>query len=170
VLASILHDLGNAVHRDIHATFSIGLATPIIESLLKDLYDVRTSTIILSETLHAMIAHDKHVKVFTLEAGIVRLSDALDMKEGRARIPFELGKVDIYSVSAMSIDNVEITYSKEKPIKINVQLTNSAGIFQIDYLLKEKLKGTGLEKYTEIIAKVKEGKEKNIIKRYSFSV
>jgi metal-dependent HD superfamily phosphatase/phosphodiesterase len=170
VLASIFHDVGNAIHRDIHNSTGIVLSKQIIEGLLDGLYDEKIRTILLCEILNAMVSHDKNMKVFTLEAGIVRLADALDMKEGRARIPFELGKIDIHSVSAMSIEDVKINYSDEKPIIINITLSNSAGIFQIDYLLKEKLVGSGLIKYTEVIAKVKEGKEKNIVKKYVFAV
>ena len=44
-------------------------------------------------------------------------------------------------------------------------MTNSAGVFQLDQLLKEKLYGSGLEPYMEVEAYI-EGKEKKLIDTY----
>ena len=44
----------------------------------------------------------------TLEAGIVRVADALDMAKGRSRIPFERGRVSIHSLSAAAIESVPL--------------------------------------------------------------
>jgi metal-dependent HD superfamily phosphatase/phosphodiesterase len=41
-----------------------------------------------------------------LEAGILRVADALDMAKGRSRIPFEAGSVSMHSLSAAAIDEV----------------------------------------------------------------
>jgi metal-dependent HD superfamily phosphatase/phosphodiesterase len=100
----------------------------------------------------------------TIEAGTVCIADALDMKEGRARIPFTIGKVDIHAVSAMAIDDVEIS-SGEKPIEIKIKMSNSAGIFQIDNLLKPKLKSSGLTEYVKISAEIS-GEEKKILESF----
>lgn len=54
------------------------------------------------------------------------------MEAGRARIPFEAGKIDIQPISALSIEKVEIVESGVKPITIKITMSNPAGIFQID--------------------------------------
>ena len=51
----------------------------------------------------------------TLEAGIVRVADALDMTKGRSRIGFEAGVVNIHSISAASIEKVGIPPAGRSP-------------------------------------------------------
>ncbi len=166
LLAALFHDIGNAVHRDLHDHAGLIIAYPILESLLDGLYEDRNKQVILCEILHAMLAHDTRVSCNTLEAGCVRIADGLDMKEGRARIGFMLGGQDIHNISALSVSDVKITQSEQKPVHIEIDLSNSAGIFQIDNLLKKKIKGSGLEPFVSVIAKVQEGKEKRIIEQY----
>jgi len=129
---------------------------------------VEEQTIVASEVLNAIISHRKNGAVLTLEAGIVRVADALDMSEGRSRIPYEAGKIDIHSISAAAINGVKIKEGKAKPIQIIITMNNSAGIFQIDELLKSKLKGSKLEKYIEVKAYVKSDVEKRLVKNYKF--
>jgi hypothetical protein len=124
--------------------------------------------IVASEVLHAIISHRSDGKPYTYEAGIVRVADALDMSEGRSRIPYEEGKIDIHSVSATAIEKVTIKEGKKMPIRIEIAMNNSAGIFQVDELLKSKLKGSGIEKFVEVTAYVKGKKEKSLIKDYTF--
>jgi hypothetical protein len=161
VLAGVLHDLGHSIHRKDHTQFSLLMASSLLPELLADIYDVREVTIITSEVLHAIVAHHKDFKPLTVEGGVLCIADALDMKEGRARIPFSAGKVDIHSVSAMAIDDVEIS-SGEKPIMIRIKMSNSSGIFQIDNLLKPKLQDSGLQEYVQISAEIS-GSEKKIL-------
>ena len=100
----------------------------------------------------------------TVEAGVVRVADALDMAKGRSRIPFEAGVVNIHSLSAASIEQIEIQSGDEKPIHIKVRMSNSAGVFQLDELLKEKLQGSGLEPYLEVEATIEGETEKKLVK------
>lgn len=163
VLGSLLHDLGMSIHRIDHEQYSLFVAEPKIDDLLDDLYSVHDRTILRSETLHAIISHRSGGHPLTEEAGVVRVADALDMTKGRSRIPFEAGKLNIHSLSAYAIDQIEITSGAEKPIRINVKMSNSAGIFQLDELLKEKLNGSGLEKYVEVEATIEGETEKKLI-------
>ncbi|MFO7850604.1 MAG: phosphohydrolase [Spirochaetia bacterium] len=155
-LASVMHDLGNSVHRDLHDDIGVNLAVHILPYILNDAYpDRRLRQIITTETLHAMVAHDTEMAVYTMEAGVVRIADGLDMKKGRARIGFEAGKKDIHSISAMAIEDVRLLRPEgEKPVSVEIVMKDAAGIFQVDYLLKKKIKGSGLEKYVEIVAKI----------------
>ena len=164
VLAAIFHDIGHIVHRKNHTDFSIMVANSDLPAILEAAYNERERTIISCEVMHAISAHDLEYQPLTLEAGVVCIADALDMKEGRARIPFDAGKIDIHSVSALAIDDVEIS-SGDKPILIRIKMSNSSGIFQIDNLLKPKLKTSGLEKYVQILVEI-EGAEKKILENF----
>ena len=43
-----------------------------------------------------------------VDAGAAKIADGTDMAHGRTRIPYRTGKVDIHSLSALSITRVEI--------------------------------------------------------------
>lgn len=168
VLASIFHDLGMMISRERHEEYSLFLAFDILERYLHPIYTEEKSAIIASEVLQAMLAHHPQQKALTLEAGIVRIADSLDMEQGRARIPFKAGKIDIHSVSALSIEKVEISEGTEKPITIRIKMSNSAGIFQIDELLKAKIQNSGLEKHVHVIAEIAGEKERRIVEKFEF--
>jgi metal-dependent HD superfamily phosphatase/phosphodiesterase len=166
VLASLLHDIGMSIHRVDHELYSLFLARPKIKEVLEGIYDLPVQTILSSEILHAIISHRAGGLPMTLEAGVVRVADALDMAQGRSRIPFQAGKVDIHSVSATAIEQVIIEQGELKPIRIVVRMNNSAGIFQLDELLKDKLEGSGLEPYVEVEATVEGESEKKLIQTF----
>ncbi len=163
VLGALLHDVGMAIHRDDHERFSLILATLKLRELLDGIYDLAARTVLLAEVLHAIIAHRSDGRPLTLEAGIVRVADALDMAKGRSRIAFEAGQVNMHSLSAAAIDHIEIQKGELKPVQIAVAMLNSAGVFQLDALLKEKLSGSGLEPYVEVIATIQGETEKKLI-------
>lgn len=166
VLGSIFHDLGMTVIRDRHEMFGALLALGFIEKYLQPIYSEEDRTVICSEVLHAIVAHENPNKPLTLEAGIVRVADALDMEKGRARIPFQAGKVDIHSVSALSIERVSIQEGAEKPVTIRITMSNSAGVFQIDELLKPRIENSGLQNYIHVIAEITGEKESKIIEKF----
>jgi metal-dependent HD superfamily phosphatase/phosphodiesterase len=130
--------------------------------MLPKLYDERRATIVRSEVLHAIIAHRSRGKPMTLEAGVVRIADALDMAKGRSRIPFAAGSLSIHSVSAAAIEGVVLERGSDRAICVTVEMSNSAGLFQLDQLLREKLKGSGLERHVEIRARLGE-EEKRLL-------
>lgn len=168
VLGACLHDVGMAVHRDNHENYSLILAYPKARQLLSEQYDEPTLTIMVSEVLHAVISHRADVQTLTLEAGVLKVADALDMTEGRSRIPFEAGDVNIHSVSAQAIDEVKIEKGEELPVRINITLNNSAGIFQVDELLKRKLATSSLGPFVEVIAHLETEKERKILGVHRF--
>jgi metal-dependent HD superfamily phosphatase/phosphodiesterase len=162
VLAAALHDIGHAVHRDNHEEFSVSLAPSVIRRLLDGIYQENEMTIIMVEVLHAMITHRTDLQPLTLEASVVRVGDALDMEKGRARIPFSAGSVNIHSVSALAIDKVRIEKGDERPIRIEICMNNSAGIYQIDQLLRDKIAKTSIRDKMTIVVQVPK-EEKRII-------
>jgi metal-dependent HD superfamily phosphatase/phosphodiesterase len=165
-LGALLHCVGMAVHRDGHEDYSLFLAEPKIRELLEGVYDEPELTVISAEVLQAITSHRDYGKPLTLEAGIVRVADALDMAEGRSRIPFEHGRVSIHSLSAAAIDQVEIGDGETKPIGIEIRMNNSSGIYQVDGLLKAKLLGSGLEPYVEVVAHIDTEAEKRLVPIY----
>ena len=165
LLASIFHDLGMSIHREGHEGFSLFLANNILHRILNFL-DVEERTIVISEVLHAIISHRSGGNPYTVEAGIVRVADALDMSEGRSRIPYEMGIFDIHSISAAAIDKVEIAEGEKKPIQIKIQMNTMAGIFQVDELLKHKLMGSGIEKYIIISTYMVDEQGSRLVKEF----
>jgi metal-dependent HD superfamily phosphatase/phosphodiesterase len=166
VLGALLHDLGMSIARADHEVYSLFVSQPIIDRLLEGLYETGARTIIRSEILHAIISHRSEGRPYTVEAGIVRVADALDMAKGRSRIPFEAGVVNIHSLSAAAIEKIEIMAGEAKPIHIEVLMSNSAGVFQLDELLKEKIRGSGLEAYLEVVASIEGESEKKLLDEY----
>jgi hypothetical protein len=164
LLASLLHDVGMSIHRKDHEGFSLFVAQPKVRELLDGIYDVRTATILRAEILHAIIGHRSGGKPLTLEAGIVRVADALDMAKGRSRISMEVeGTMSIHSISAAAIEAVHLEKGEEKPVRIRVEMSNSAGVFQLDQLFREKLSGSGLEPYVEVEAQIEGEAEKRLV-------
>lgn len=166
VLAACLHDLGIAVHRDDHERYSLILGYPKARQLLAELYDEPVLTILVAEVLHAVIAHRADVRCLTIEAGVLKVADALDMTQGRSRIPFEAGQVNIHSVSALAVETVKIERGVERPVRVDVGLSNSAGIFQLDELLKRKLKNSTLAPYVEVVAQITGETERRLLEIY----
>lgn len=168
LLTSLFHDLGMSVDREAHEEYSLFLAYSLLRETLHFL-PIDERTIVIAETLHAIIAHRNTGRPITVEAGIVRVADALDMSKGRSRIPYKTGKVDIHSLSAAAIENVEIIEGGKKPIQINVTMNNSAGIFQVDELLKNKLIGSGIEEYVAVKAFIRRRNEKSLLKEFGLN-
>ena len=166
VMGAILHDLGMIVTRHDHEKYGVLLAREFVEKTLEDLYSEEECAIMSSEILHAVVCHERPNNPLTLEAGIVGIADALDMEAGRARIPFKSGKIDIHAVSALSIEKVEISEDGKKPITIRIKMSNSAGIFQIDELLKPRIENSGLQQYFHVLAEITGERETRIIDKF----
>jgi uncharacterized protein len=164
--ASLLHDIGMSIHRSDHEGYSLFLARPKLKELLAGIYDARTAAIVQSEVLHAIIAHRSGGKPLTVEAGIVRIADALDMAKGRSRIPFAHGSVSIHSISAQAIEAIHIDHGAAKPVRLRIEMSNSAGVFQLDQLFREKLAGSGLEPYLELEAHIEGEQEKRLFQEF----
>jgi hypothetical protein len=166
VLAALMHDVGMSVHRRGHEDWSLFLAERKAHQLLEGVYDEPERTVIVSEVLQAITSHRADGEPLSLEAGILRVADALDMAKGRSRIPFERGQVTMHSLSAAAIDEVQIGDGEPKPVRIEILMNNSSGLFQVDGLLKAKLRGSGLEPHVEVIAHIDTEEEKRLVPVY----
>jgi len=159
-LAALLHDVGMSIHRSDHEAYSLFVAQDKPRHFPPRLYDERRSTVLRAEILHAIISHRSGGKPLTLEAGVVRIADALDMAKGRSRISFESGSLSIHSVSAAAIESITLERGTDRAICVTVDMSNSAGLFQLDQLLREKLKGSGLEPHIQIRARLGEAEKR----------
>ncbi|MGZ4299702.1 MAG: HD domain-containing protein [Solirubrobacteraceae bacterium] len=150
----LMHCVGMSIHRRDHERYSLFLTADKLGKLMEGVYDEPERSVIVAESLHAIIGHRSDGAPFTVEAGIVRVADALDMARGRSRIPFEAGQQNIHSISAYAIDEVKISPGSDRAVRVEIAMSNSAGIFQVDELLAEKLRGSGLEEHIEVIARI----------------
>lgn len=162
----LLHDLGMSIHRIDHEVYSLHLAADLLDELLEKVYEEPERTVVAAEITHAIIGHRKGGRPLTLEAGIVRVADALDMEQGRSRVAFETSLPNIHSLSAAAIDEVRIVPGQERAVRVEVAMNNSAGVFQLDNLMATKLRGSGLEPHIELIARIDAEHEKRLLKVY----
>ena len=161
---ALFHCVGMQIHRADHEAFSLFLTADKLGSLLAGTYGEPERSIVVGEAMHAIIGHRRRGDPFTVEAGIVRVADALDMARGRSRVPFEAGQQNIHSLSAYAIEEVKISAGRgDKPVRVEILMSNSAGIFQVDELLATKLRGSGLEDYVEVIARIDAEHEKRLL-------
>ncbi len=163
---ALLHDVGMSIHRADHEAYSLFLAERKLRELLEDAYPEPERTVIVSEALHAIIGHRRRGEPYTLEAGVVRVADALDMAQGRSRVPVEAGRVGIHSLSAAAIDEITIDAGEELAVRVDVKMNNSAGIFQVDDLLATKIRGTPLEGHVEVVATIEGETEKRLLTEF----
>ena len=150
--ACYIHDVGHIVHRKFHELISSLMVKDLIYNKLKKIYpDADLRLDMLSHIQHAVLSHYDEIECLTPEAGFVSIADGLDMTAGRSRKPYDLGKVDIHSISALSIKEVEIKHgTKKKPLRLNIMMTSEAGIFQVEEIFLPKLKSSGLSDVVEI--------------------
>lgn len=161
--ACLLHDTGMSIHRTDHEAYSLFLAAERLPLLLEGVYEEPARTVIVAETLHAVIGHRRRGDPLTIEAGVVRVADALDMASGRSRVPFETRRPNIHSLSAAAIDAVTIEPGTDKAVQIEIAMNNSSGLFQVDELLATKLRGSGLEEHLEVVARIEAEHEKRLV-------
>ena len=154
LFSAYLHDIGNSVHRTFHEYLGALLAKDILNRLLPELgirgrrlYDIR------QEVMHTIFATEYNTRCLTMECGIVKISDGLDMAEGRARVPYKMGKLDMHAVSAISIKKVEVEPG-EKPIKITVYMSDMAGLFQVEQVLMPKIVTSSIDSDVEVYINV----------------
>jgi metal-dependent HD superfamily phosphatase/phosphodiesterase len=166
---ALLHDVGMSIHRADHEAYSLFLAREALTRLLADAYKEPQRSVVIAEILHAIIGHRRRGDPYTLEAGVVRVADALDMAQGRSRMPLEAGQEGIHSISAAAVNEIRIESGEDRPVRIEIELNNSAGIFQVDDLLATKIRGTPLEGRVEVVAEVEGDSEKRLLRGFRLS-
>src|SRR5262245_60933825 len=115
---ALLHDVGMSIHRLDHEAYSLFLVQERLQSLLAEAYKEPERSVVTAEILHTIIGHRRRGEPYTVEAGVVRVADALDMAQGRSRIPVEGGQYGIHALSAAAIDEVRIEPGEDRPVKV----------------------------------------------------
>lgn len=151
-LAATLHDVGHVVHRDDHVYYSIPLAADFLDEFLDQFYETPEQIRIKAEVLHAILCHHTEETPLTREAGVIRVADALDMERGRSRIPYEEGGRGINTLSSQAIREVSLQPGNGTPVMVEIEMVNAAGVYQVDNLLKSKLRDSMLEDAVRIVA------------------
>jgi metal-dependent HD superfamily phosphatase/phosphodiesterase len=151
--AGLLHDIGNQVHRENHHISGVYLAIPLLNRILPEVYDDPEAMYEMrGHILHCIYSHEFEVPDLTMEAALVGIADGTDMTKGRGRIAFDKGNVNIHTVSALSIDRVDIQQGTEVPVEIHIYMNNSAGVFQIQETLGKKISPGPLQDYVQAVA------------------
>jgi uncharacterized protein len=160
---ALFHCVGMSIHRVDHESYSLFLTADKLGGLLAGIYAEPERSVIVAEAMHAVISHRSTGRPLTIEGTIVRVADALDMAKGRSRVEFEAGRLDIHSISAYAIDEVRIEAGEDKAVRVEIEMSNSAGIFQVDEGLGKKLRGTPLAEHIEVIARIEAEHEKRLV-------
>jgi metal-dependent HD superfamily phosphatase/phosphodiesterase len=160
---ALFHCVGMSIHRVDHETYSLFLTADKLGGLMAPIYDEPQRSVIVAEAMHAVISHRSSGTPLTVEGAIVRVADALDMAKGRSRVEFEAGRLDIHSISAYAIDEVRIEAGEDKAVRVEIEMSNSAGIFQVDEGLGKKLRGTPLAEHIEVVARIEAEHEKRLV-------
>ncbi len=167
-LAATLHDIGHVIHRHQHTYYSLPLASNILDRLLPEIYDTETAVKVKSEALHAILCHHPEEDPLTLEAGVIRTADGLDMERGRSRIPYDTGSRGINTLSSQAIQNVTLHPGEDVAVEVEIEMTNAAGVYQVDNLLKAKLEGSLIEDHVRVVAINSGASADQLIKRIEF--
>lgn len=167
--AALFHCVGMSIHRQDHERFSLFLTADKLPKLLAPIYDEPKRSIIVAEASHAIISHRTRGEPFTIEGAIVRVADALDMAKGRSRVPFEQLLPNIHSLSSYAIESVKISPGRETAVRIEIEMSNSAGIYQVDEGLGTKLRGTPLAEHLEVVARIDAEHEQRLVPVFRLS-
>ena len=158
--AGLLHDIGMSLTRQDHENYSAELARPIIERYLLQLHpgDLTRRVTLRSMILEAIVGHMAMIKIHSLEAGLILVADGCDMEKGRARIPLlinaEARVGDIHKYSSSAVERITIAKGEDKPIRIEIEMSQSVGFFQVEEVLFPKLNMSPAKPYIELTAGV----------------
>ena len=150
LLGLALHDVGMSIHRDRHELLSVPIALDWLRRKLPPIYVEPQLTVVISEVVHAVLAHNVNERTLTIEAGIVKVADALDMTKGRSRRAIASGKIDIHSISAAAVEAVRLAHGTSRPIRVEVDINNPAAVFHLKEVFGQKLARSSLEPYVEV--------------------
>ena len=72
-----------------------------------------------------------------------------------------------FSSRRAAIDQVRLRKGTNKPIRIEIEMSNSAGVFQVDELLKRKLRNSSIAPYVQVVARIEGETEKRLLEFYT---
>jgi metal-dependent HD superfamily phosphatase/phosphodiesterase len=88
------------------------------------------------------------------------------MEKGRSRNPYEKGGRGIDTLSSRAIREVNLSSGEDYPVLVEIEMSDAAGVYQVDSLLKAKLRDSGLEDHLRIVAvQVRKDDEDSLVER-----
>lgn len=162
--AAFLHDIGMAVTRDDHERTSTQMAWRLLDSHLEKIYDDEGQLWMMKCLINeGILGHMGHYRIHSVEAGAIMIGDGADCTRGRAQIPALLNKNpmlgDIHRFSASAITEVRIVKGNRKPVRLEIDMIASAGLYQVEEVLIGKAKVSPIYNYLEIAANL-DGEER----------
>ena len=119
---------------------------------------------VVAESLHAIIGHRRRGRpdddrgrascAWPTPSTSPRAAPACRSRRGRP---------NIHSLSAAAIDEVKISAARDRAVRVEIDMNNSAGVFQVDELLATKMRGSGLEEHVEVVARIDAEHEKRLV-------
>lgn len=158
--AGLLHDIGMTVTRQDHERYGVDLARPIVDRYLHRYCpdDLNRQVILRSLITECIVGHMAMTRIHSLEAGLILIADGCDMEKGRARIPMLLNTEarvgDIHKYSSSAVERISISAGVEKPIRIDIEMSQSVGFFQVEEVLFPKLNMSPARSYIELTASI----------------
>jgi metal-dependent HD superfamily phosphatase/phosphodiesterase len=165
VLAAALHNLGVAIHPLAAASGGLSLAAIKGRELLAGHYPLRERTIVLAEMLHCIAAQPDAQTCLTLEAGVLKLADALDITKGRIRVSTQPGPGAVAAVEEITIQR-----SKNPPVRVVIRLGQLAGLAGLEAMLQSRLRFSGLQDSVELVARVVVGDDARLLPVFAWPV
>jgi metal-dependent HD superfamily phosphatase/phosphodiesterase len=138
----------------------INICLPVIERILQKFYpaDIHKRVILRSLILEGILGHMATQTIHSLEAGLVLIGDGCDMEKGRARISLILSEAarrgDIHRYSSSAIKKVKLKKGELRPIRIQVEMSETVGFFQVEEVLYPKILSSPVKQYIELVAEV----------------
>ena len=160
---ALLHDVGMSIHRADHEAYSLFLANGALERLLADCYSSRSGRSSPRRSCTRSSATAAAASPTRSRPGWCGSPTRSTWRRAGRGIPIEAGQEGIHSISAAAVDEVRIEAGEERPVRIEIELNNSAGIFQVDDLLATKIRGTPLEGKVEVVAEIEGETEKRLL-------
>lgn len=158
-VSAFLHDLGMSIGRQDHEVNSTRVGDPFIFEALRDIYSDEGKVYILrSYVFECIMGHMAHMKVNSIESGIMLVADGCDMEYGRARAAVKrkhdptVG--DIHAYSALSVTSVELKQGETKPLEIAIDMRDATGIFQVEEVLMGKIAMSSIKPYIELSVRI----------------
>jgi len=168
-VSAFLHDLGMSIGRQDHEINSTRVGDPFIFGVLRHLYEDEGRIYILrSYIFECIMGHMAHMKVNSIESGVILVSDGCDMEFGRARAALKRkhdpSVGDIHAYSALSVTNLDLRPGKSKPLEIAIDMRDATGIFQVEEVLMGKIAMSSIKPYIELSVKIAEGERMYYLK------
>jgi metal-dependent HD superfamily phosphatase/phosphodiesterase len=150
VLSAALHDIGLAIQADRPPDLAMVLAYPKAQELLDTLYPPPEQVILTSEVVHAIALHHSLRTCLTLEAGVLRLADALDIAGGRIRHIQPSTQAAWLAGNNGVIQEVLIKRGVVHPIRVELMVNRPVAVKLIEETLNQRLQQSPLFGEVEI--------------------